>query len=714
MKLNYVILISFCCRRSTPEPAAGFGPGIQPAVSNKSATLPADATQPVANSSPKPRSKFQRFWDRDRDRSTKDHHGQHKSSNNAAAAVQPPSAIGTGGGAVVQQQQQQQQATSNATSRSASEPSIFKRIRGGGGNKNSAATNGLSSSPEPDAMERDATDMEARLDERLKRKAFAHHDCQSMSVNLGYAARLRGLLSQRRNTTTGASAASMASASSASSLSSASLSACSAPPPSTVSSGKGKLKSQMTFPPPSSELEETTTPTPSNEETDQGDGKSNQLLHSCPFFRNEVGGEPEWSVGVTRSSSSSPPPGSSVSGRQHPPPALLHKPIGTYGVSVVEFPTGKTHWRQGICPYQKQPSVLERGDQGAFYYGNHFYGQDHQNWFGMDETLGPLAISIRREKVGADSETNTNSGTSSSSSSSSHNHHNNSKDQYIYRIIVRTSELATLRGTVLEEAIPSLKPPGPKGLSLREVLDMVSPEVHLPCLRLAIPGATTEQQLLKLDQQGLSTHYKVGVLYCKAGQSTEEEMYNNEEGGPAFDEFLDLIGQRVRLRGFEKYKAGLDNKMDSTGVYSVYSQYQACEIMFHVSTLLPFTPNNRQQLLRKRHIGNDIVTVVFQEPGALPFTPKNIRSQFQHVFIIVRVLHPCSERTQYQVAVSRSKEVPIFGPPIPVGATFAKSKHFVDFLLSKIVNAEHAAHRSQKFATMATRTRQEYLKVNIV
>ena len=113
---------------------------------------------------------------------------------------------------------------------------------------------------------------------------------------------------------------------------------------------------------------------------------------------------------------------------------------------------------------------------------------------------------------------------------------------------------------------------------------MVSPEIHLPCLRLAVPGATTEQQLLKLDQQGLSNHYKVGILYCKANQSTEEEMYNNEEGGPAFEEFLDLIGKRVRLRGFDKYKAGLDNKMDSTGLYSVYSEYQKCEVMVRCST----------------------------------------------------------------------------------------------------------------------------------
>ncbi|KAL0610151.1 Signal-induced proliferation-associated 1-like protein 3 [Plecturocebus cupreus] len=55
-----------------------------------------------------------------------------------------------------------------------------------------------------------------------------------------------------------------------------------------------------------------------------------------------------------------------------------------------------------------------------------------------------------------------------------------------------------------------------------------------------------------------------------------------------------------------------------------------------------------QQLLRKRHIGNDIVTIIFQEPGALPFTPKNIRSHFQHVFIIVRAHNPCTDNVCYR------------------------------------------------------------------
>lgn len=49
-------------------------------------------------------------------------------------------------------------------------------------------------------------------------------------------------------------------------------------------------------------------------------------------------------------------------------------------------------------------------------------------------------------------------------------------------------------------------------------------------------------------------------MYCRAGQSTEEEMYNNEKAGPALEEFLQLLGDKVRLKGFTKYRAQLDTK----------------------------------------------------------------------------------------------------------------------------------------------------------
>ena len=38
---------------------------------------------------------------------------------------------------------------------------------------------------------------------------------------------------------------------------------------------------------------------------------------------------------------------------------------------------------------------------------------------------------------------------------------------------------------------------------------------------------------------------------------------------------------------------------DSTGLYSVYSEFEGSEIMFHVSTLLPYTPNNRYSFENK-------------------------------------------------------------------------------------------------------------------
>lgn len=39
--------------------------------------------------------------------------------------------------------------------------------------------------------------------------------------------------------------------------------------------------------------------------------------------------------------------------------------------------------------------------------------------------------------------------------------------------------------------------------------------------------------------------------------------------------------------------------------------------MFHVSTMLPFTVGDTQQLQRKRHIGNDIVAIIFQVSASL-------------------------------------------------------------------------------------------------
>ncbi|XP_039366149.1 signal-induced proliferation-associated 1-like protein 3 isoform X3 [Mauremys reevesii] len=488
-------------------------------------------------------------------------------------------------------------------------------------------------------------------------KTFAHYDVQSLLFDLNQVAANRVVVAQRRNTTTGASAASAVSAALSRAYGLGGLD------PAFASTEDLNYKENL--------------------EHDHGDNNSNDLLLSCPHFRNEVGGMCERNVSFSRASAGSPCGAAGEGG-------FLEPSLNTYctnaSISVLEVPR----------ELQRSPSRLtrynvEHVDLGAHYYQFYFHGKEHSNYFGVDEKLGPVAVSIRREKL---------------------EDHKEFGPQYQYRIIFRTSELVTLRGSILEDATPTTTKHGTvRGLPLKDVLEYVVPELNIHCLRLATNTPKVTEQLLKLDEQGLCRKHKVGILYCKAGQSSEEEMYNNEEAGPAFDEFLSLVGEKVCLKNFGKYAAQLDTKTDSTGTHSLYTTYQDYEIMFHVSTMLPYTLNNRQQLLRKRHIGNDIVTIIFQEPGALPFTPQNIRSHFQHVFIIVRVHSPCTDNVCYSVAVTRSKDAPPFGPPIPSGGvTFRKSDIFRDFLLAKVINAENAAHKSDKFHTMATRTRQEYLK----
>ncbi|XP_048342098.1 signal-induced proliferation-associated 1-like protein 2 isoform X6 [Sphaerodactylus townsendi] len=484
-------------------------------------------------------------------------------------------------------------------------------------------------------------------------KCFAHYDVQSILFNINEAMVTRINVGKRKNITTGASAASQPL------VATGQIGSCESP-----LGSKEDLNSKE------------------NLDADEGDGKSNDLVLSCSYFRNETGGEGDRRIALSRANSTSFSSGESCSFE-----SSLSSHCTNAGVSVLEVPREN----QPIHREKVKRYIIEHIDLGAYYYRKFFYGREHQNYFGTDENLGPVAVSIRREKFEDAKE--------------------KEGSQFNYRVVFRTSELTTLRGAILEDAIPSTARHGTaRGLPLKEVLEYVIPELSIQCLRQASNSPRVSEQLLKLDEQGLSFQHKIGILYCKAGQSTEEEMYNNETAGPAFEEFFDLLGQRVRLKGFNKYRAQLDNKTDSTGTHSLYTTYKDYEIMFHVSTMLPYMPSNRQQLLRKRHIGNDIVTIVFQEPGALPFTPKNIRSHFQHVFVIVKVHNPCTENVCYSVGVSRSKDVPPFGPPIPKGVTFPKSAVFRDFLLAKVINAENAAHKSEKFRAMATRTRQEYLK----
>ena len=204
----------------------------------------------------------------------------------------------------------------------------------------------------------------------------------------------------------------------------------------------------------------------------------------------------------------------------------------------------------------------------------------------------------------------------------------------------------------------------------------------------------------------MATRYKFGLIYQRVGQTTEEALFGNRSHSPALDQLLDTVGRRVVLAQHSGYRGGLDTQFGQTGQHSVYTEHQGKEVMFHVATLLPFSETDTQQLQRKRHIGNDIVSVVFQE-GETPFSPDMVTSHFLHAYIVVRP-EPGDPDT-YRVTVTARADVPYFGPSLPSPPLFRRGPHFREWLLKKLINAETACYKAEKFSKLEQRTRASLL-----
>uniref|UniRef100_A0A3B4ABN3 Rap-GAP domain-containing protein n=1 Tax=Periophthalmus magnuspinnatus TaxID=409849 RepID=A0A3B4ABN3_9GOBI len=215
--------------------------------------------------------------------------------------------------------------------------------------------------------------------------------------------------------------------------------------------------------------------------------------------------------------------------------------------------------------------------------------------------------------------------------------------------------------------------------------------------------------IVTFDEHVISNNFKFGIIYQKFGQTTEEELFGNTHESAAFVEFLQFLGEKIELQNFKGFRGGLDVTHGQTGTESIYCNYGNKEVMFHVSTKLPYTEGDTQQLQRKRHIGNDIVAIVFQEENT-PFVPDMIASNFLHAYVVVQAVDPCTDHVLYKVSVTARDDVPFFGPALPNPAVFSKGPEFHEFLFTKLINAEYACYKAEKFSKLEERTRSALLE----
>ena len=259
----------------------------------------------------------------------------------------------------------------------------------------------------------------------------------------------------------------------------------------------------------------------------------------------------------------------------------------------------------------------------------------------------------------------------------------------------------------------------------------------------AVKRAELELSLLDYEEKFQTTRYKFGILYAQGDQgAVEDDMYANRDGCPLFSSFLSMLGTKIVLAGWDRFRGGLDvTGGNATGHYSIFTDWRGFEVMFHVSTLLPFTPGASQQVERKRHLGNDIVVLVFHT-GTGALDPACFKSQFNHVFIVVRPT-PAStpDNPHYTVAVIMRGEVRPFTPQFPRDYVFSRDEFFREFILTKslcfltftlcflflsrfftllsflcvcvcatpVINGELAAMKTGLFCRMATESRKDTL-----
>ncbi|KAM6469228.1 rap1 GTPase-activating protein 1-like isoform 3-T3 [Liasis olivaceus] len=312
-------------------------------------------------------------------------------------------------------------------------------------------------------------------------------------------------------------------------------------------------------------------------------------------------------------------------------------------------------------------------DPTAKLYRKHFLGKEHQNFYANDSALGYLVLSVKYEQV---------------------------EGQDNLHLLLRA------RACTKHDLIPiSCLNEFPNAVQMAKLLcEDVNVDRFFPVL---YPKAS--QLIVAFDEHVISNNFKFGVIYQKIGQTTEEEVFSNTEESPGFFEFLGLLGERIQLQDFRGFRGGLDVTRGQTGTESIYTNFRGKEIMFHVSTMLPFTEGDAQQLQRKRHIGNDIVAIVFQDENT-PFVPDMIASNFLHAYVVVQLHHNATGETLYKVSVTARDDVPFFGPPLPNPAIFKKGTEFREFLLAKLINAEYSCYHAEKFAKLEERTRSALLE----
>lgn len=182
---------------------------------------------------------------------------------------------------------------------------------------------------------------------------------------------------------------------------------------------------------------------------------------------------------------------------------------------------------------------------------------------------------------------------------------------------------------------------------------------------------------------------KFALLYVSEGQTTEQQILKNTFGSHRYFKFLQQIGDFVSLKDQRRpsqssndsdedsegaadsasyfsegllYTGGLDVGPELTdGNYALIYRDDICHVVFHAATMMPNLRHDEKFSNKKRHIGNDYVTIVYSDNDK-DFNPNIITGQFNVVHIVIHPLEEGFNRVCVKFRDQSMIQLPLFGP----------------------------------------------------
>lgn len=215
------------------------------------------------------------------------------------------------------------------------------------------------------------------------------------------------------------------------------------------------------------------------------------------------------------------------------------------------------------------------------------------------------------------------------------------------------------------------EPPAPSYVS-RAFFEVLAGKAHLRELEVDEMRARGVGQILTNYPKRTA---KIGVIFVGKGQMDQSDILRNrlEDTSPQFRSFLSSLGEIVDLGSSAfgdhwKYDGKMDVKRFTNGRHSVYFSDKRNEVMFHVVPLMPTVETDSQQIIKKRHVGNDHVHVVWNENDR-EYDTGTISSQFNNAHVII---HPL-QNEMFLVTMAGKAPHYKFGP-VPMGSVVVDAK----------------------------------------